>query len=149
MRALGCMAVVMAAATLSQARADDTPSYLADGGLYVSDIEACSASNPEEADGLQLTTKGLFGYEFGCTFASFLPVRLDDGDDQPDQHIAVASCSDDSGITRPDMILLSPSDDGSLFVTSQNDYAIQSVWEKDRPSGIRWLVQREFLRCPK
>jgi len=149
MRVLGIITVILAVATLSPAVADDAPSYLANGGMYVSDAEACSASNAEEAAGLQLTAKGLFGYEFGCTFASFLPVRLDDGDDEPDQHIAIASCGDDSGITRPDMIVLVPNGEDSLIVTSQNDYAIMSVWEKDEPSNIKWMVQREFLRCPR
>ncbi|MFZ2103004.1 MAG: hypothetical protein WAU86_20815, partial [Oricola sp.] len=115
---------------------------------YASDSASCAAE-VEEAEGYQLTATGLYAYEFGCTFTSFEAIRFDDGDNDPDQFIGIASCGDDSGISRPDMILMMPSGEDMLFLTSQNDYAISSVWEKDGESGLKWLVQREFMRCEK
>ena len=136
------------AALATPAAAQEIPPFLADGGKYATDATSCAAEI-EEAEGYQLTAKGLYAYEFSCTFTSFQSVRYNDGDNEPDEYIAIASCGDDSGISRPDMILLMPSDENMLFLTSQNDYAISSVWEKDGESGLKWLVQREFKRCGK
>lgn len=141
-------AVAVAGLALSPALADDVPAFLADGQVYA--VEgACDPAEGEEYPGLKLTEQGIFGYEFGCRFVGISGVPSLDGGDSH-QHIATASCGDDSGISRPDLILLMPSLDGeSVDVTSQNDYAISMAWEKDGPSGISWMVQQVYKRCAK
>lgn len=68
---------------------------------------------------LEVNEAGVFGYEFGCEFLQFLP-----GGDSPYQTV-IASCGDDSGITRPDMITLLYSEEPqSVTVQSQNEYVM-------------------------
>lgn len=142
------VAAVAAGLAFSPALADGVPAFLADGQVYA--VEgACDPAEGREFPGLQLTQQGIFGYEFGCRFLEIRSVPSLDGGESY-QHIATASCGDDSGISRPDFILLMPSLDGeTVAVTSQNDYAISMVWEKDGPSGINWMVQQEYKRCAK
>ncbi|MCB1464765.1 MAG: hypothetical protein KDJ90_20660 [Nitratireductor sp.] len=137
---------VMAASTL--AHADAIPSFLSDGQKYVTDIKACTAEVVEETDILQLTKDGVFGYEYGCNFVQFMDVR-DVGDGKVYQYLAISACGDDSGVTRPDMFTMMPSDEGRLYITSQNEYLTQLALERSSTSTEgHWIVEKEFVRCP-
>lgn len=128
--------------------AADQPKIFAEGQKYVTDVKACSAAEGETDDALQLTAKGLFGYEFGCSFVQIHPIRFEDSDDIY-QYLAIAACGDDSGVSRGDNIVISDNGDGSLRVTSQNEYVVQLVLERNGEStGANWIVEREFTRCP-
>jgi hypothetical protein len=134
----------------SQAVAADIPPFLANGETYVTDTKAC-ADNADTGDSpvFHLSRDGLFGYEFGCTFVQFLPVADHTTPNEPYAWIAIASCGDDSGISRPNMINFTPSEGGVLYVTSQNDYL---SYLQNPPSGEDgaedWsLVERQFDMC--
>jgi len=122
--------------------ADDAPGFLGGDAKYVTKAEVCTSEELDDA--LQISERGMFGYEFGCNFLDFLEVK--DSDGQAYQFMAVAACGDDSGVTRPDLIMLTPSDDGMLRVTSQNDYVTQLA-RGDDGADIKWIVELEFTRC--
>ncbi len=104
--------------------AGDLPEFLKQD-VYTTDKKSCG--DTDDADGLQLSKEGIFGQEFSCTFVRF------DEDADPDTGqlfsvVATANCGDDSGITRPDMITLSPyAEEGQVMVQSQNEYILSEV----------------------
>ncbi|MCG6858712.1 MAG: hypothetical protein LJE67_11680 [Salaquimonas sp.] len=134
------------AAIAGLAHADSVPFFLANGQKYVTDTKICSGKDTDETDALQLTAKGMFGYEFGCNFLQFLDVK-DSGDGSVYQYLAIAACGDDSGISRGDMITLTPSGDDQLRVTSQNDYVVELSQGGDDDTQGSWIVEKEFTRC--
>ena len=100
--------------------AADAPAFLND--KFASDPEACKKdANMEELDALTIDKSGIFGFEFGCTFLEFWNEQQDG---KTKSTIALASCGDDSGIIRPDMITMILEGEGELRVQSQNEYAI-------------------------
>ncbi|MFZ1813013.1 MAG: hypothetical protein WBO55_00500 [Rhizobiaceae bacterium] len=121
-----CFLAMAGAAILTcvpmKADAGEVPSFLAGGQVYATTPEACKGldAGGDESGGLKLKADGISGYEFGCQFVDFIPVRYVDVPEVT-RYIAIASCGDDSGITRPDMIDLSIFDD-AVTATSQNDY---------------------------
>jgi hypothetical protein len=106
------------------------PEYL-EGQRYTYSEEAClgeaESSSEEETtilSTLEVNEAGIFAYEFGCTFLEFWP---GDGEsDTPFIQTVLASCGDDSGITRPDVISLvfNTEEPQSVTVTSQNEYVM-------------------------
>lgn len=128
------------------AGAQEVPPFLASGQSWSTDERACG--NPEEGvEGVfyVASKEGLFGYEFGCNFVDFRPVRNSDGETYG--WLATASCGDDSGITRPDMFSLSEYD-GMLTVTSQNDWNASLINTDPTEEDAQWsLVNREFNLC--
>ncbi|MEM9329708.1 MAG: hypothetical protein AAGA53_00175 [Pseudomonadota bacterium] len=108
----------------SDAFAKDVPEFLK-GRVFSTDTASCG--DVGEGDGLQLTREGIFGPEFSCTFLGFQT------DQDPDTGriwavVANANCSDDSGISRPDNIALSPYiEGGEVYVQSQNEYLLSEA----------------------
>jgi hypothetical protein len=129
--------------------ADEIPSFLSKGQSYASDPKVCKGMDAEGApeDGLIVKADGLSGYEFGCTFVQFLPVKFADVD-EINSYVAIASCGDDSGITRPDAISLSYYDD-QLVVTSQNDYNLAGAKPNDGKGDpyLEGIVEKHFDLC--
>ena len=125
----------------------DAPKIFAQGQKYVTDLKGCRESD-NETDVMQLTAKGMSAYEFGCTFVQVLPVPGDEVFGTY-QYLATAVCGDDTGVSRADSIVLSDNENGTLRVTSQNDYLTQLAWERGGEAGdVNWLVEREFTLCP-
>ena len=106
------------------ALADDVPDFLK-GRVFSTDTRSCGDSS--EGDGLQLSREGIYGPEFSCQFVGFKK------DADPDTGriyaiVATANCSDDSGISRPDLITLSPYiEGGQVIVQSQNEYILSEA----------------------
>ena len=72
---------------------------------------------------LEVNEAGIFAYEFGCIFLEFWPG--DAASDMPYNQTVLASCGDDSGITRPDVISLVFSEEPpNVTVQSQNEYVM-------------------------
>lgn len=103
--------------------AADIPEFL-DGELYSTDASQCGDIVDTNGDTLQLSREGIYAEEFSCQFVDF-KVDADPQTGQVFGVIATASCSDDSGITRPDLISMSHYEDGGqVFVQSQNEYLL-------------------------
>lgn len=119
-----CIASFALGALIVSAAADqaagETPAFLDGGKKYATAPGICQSLDDGEGDGYTLTATGVFGYEFGCNFATFLPVRAE-GETEPFIWVGVAACGDDSGISRPDSFTLGFYED-RVVVTSQNDY---------------------------
>lgn len=109
------------------ATAGGLPDYLKDK-RYTYSENACRGEPEPNADdmtailsALEVNEVGVVGYEFGCIFLEFWPGT--DESDTPYNQTVLASCGDDSGITRPDMLSLIFSDEPpSVTVQSQNEY---------------------------
>jgi len=103
--------------------AKDIPGFLV-GKTYSTDANQCGDIVDAEGDMLQLTKEGVYGQEFSCQFVGFRYDRdLETG--RIYSVIATANCSDDSGISRPDLINLSPYEEGGqVIVQSQNEYLL-------------------------
>lgn len=114
------LAVLLIAGIAAPAVAADTPDFLKD--KYASDPAACKAGDgAEESGALTLDKDGFSGTEFTCSFLDFWN-ELQDG--KVVGHVALMSCGDDSGVTRPDFVTIVPEEDGTLRVQSQNEYLI-------------------------
>lgn len=121
------IARMLAAAALfvlvTPAIAQDVPQFLV-GKVYSTDVSQCGDIVDAEGDVLQLTKEGIYGQEFSCQFVGFRYDR-DRETARIFSVIASANCSDDSGISRPDLITLSPYEEGGqVFVQSQNEYIL-------------------------
>ena len=100
--------------------AGDLPDYLKDK-KYATDAIACGTDHGEdEAGALAIDKAGIFGYEFGCSFLDFWHHK--DAEGGLLDVTVLASCGDDSGITRPDMITIIKDSDDTLRVQSQNEF---------------------------
>ncbi len=118
------LAIIAACACLGAApasAADGVPDFLSAGQTYANDEKTCKDSEDGEFEGLKLSQAGIFGYEFGCIFVAWHPVKYE-GATTFDNYIAITQCGDDSGINRPDAVSIT-NNSGELTVTSQNDYA--------------------------
>ena len=136
---------LLAAGLVLPAQAAELPPFLSAGQVWSTDERACG--NPEEGIVevfFTASAEGVFGYEFGCNFASFMPVRSADGEVY--SWVAVAACGDDSGITRPDLFAFTQYED-VLTVTSQNDFQWSTGREQTEEEAQWSLVNREFALC--
>ena len=119
MKALVFGPIFIAAFGICSVQASDVPDFLK-GRVFSTEVESCGDST--DGDGLQLTKEGIYGPEFSCQFVAF------NTDSDPDTGriysvIATANCSDDTGISRADMITLSPYiEGGQVIVQSQIEY---------------------------
>lgn len=136
------MLAAICAAHAGVARANGQPDFLADGQRYGAETAACAPGAPVD-DGPLLTGERLSVYTYDCTFVGFM--SRPDGDTGR-QTLATAICGDDSGVSWPDMFVLTPVSEDAITVTSQNDYVARRMGE-DRLALLR-LVEREFVRCP-
>ncbi|MGF1501297.1 MAG: hypothetical protein ACFBSD_05735 [Paracoccaceae bacterium] len=145
MRILGLpILMVLAVGSGAPAGADGAgapPEWLS--GRYASDPAACPADGLAE-DALVLDAPLLTGYEFGCVLLGFWPVRWSPTD-PGEATVALASCGDDSGITRPDLLSIIREPDGTLTLQSQNEYARASAW----PEPVPGYVSRRYAPCPR
>ncbi len=133
-------------ASVGVAVAGEIPDFLSNGKTYATTPAGCAGFGDSDApdDALQITAEGIWGYEFGCTFVEFLPVRMNSQPGNVSGHVAIASCGDDSGISRPDLINMSFYDN-IIYATSQNDYVASYHQEEDaRQFGI---VEKSFALC--
>ena len=103
--------------------AGEVPTFL-DGKLYSTDASQCGDIVDSNGDTLQLSREGIYAEEFSCQFVDF-KTDVDPQTGRVFGVVATASCSDDSGITRPDLISMSHYEDGGqVFVQSQNEYLL-------------------------
>ena len=120
MRALPIFLIAFLGAT-SHSFADDAPNFLK-GRTFATESANCKGA--DDGDGLQLNREGIFGQEFSCSFVGF-KIDKDTASGRVFSVVATASCSDDSGISRPDLINLSPYiEGGEVYVQSQNEYLL-------------------------
>ena len=126
------------------AMAAGVPEFLK-GKRYTYSEETCVGEDelPAEEDAditttLEVNEAGIFAYEFGCIFLDFWPGDTDS--DMPFLQTVVASCGDDSGVTRPDLISLvfDTSEPESVTVTSQNEYVMGQTF-----------ISRTYPLCPE
>ncbi|MEM7068973.1 MAG: hypothetical protein AAF478_08820 [Pseudomonadota bacterium] len=111
-------------AATSSGVAADAPAFLK-GKKYATDAASCGKAH--EIDGLQLSKEGIYGPEFSCQFVDF-KIDADPNSDRIYSAVAIANCSDDTGISRADLVTLSPYvEAGQVFVQSQNEYVISDV----------------------
>ncbi|MEL7428441.1 MAG: hypothetical protein AAFN43_00445 [Pseudomonadota bacterium] len=116
-------ALFAALGVLSPAVAQNIPEFLV-GKVYSTDTSQCGDVVDAEGDVLQLSKEGIFGQEFGCTFTGFQFDR-DPQTGRVYSVVATANCGDDSGISRPDLMTLSPYEEGGqVVVGSQNEYIL-------------------------
>jgi len=93
---------------------------------FATDPAACKAeAGADDADALTLDKTGIYGVEFSCSFLDFWPHLGSDG--KIADVVVLASCGDDSGITRPDLITIVPQSPEELQVQSQNEYVQTEV----------------------
>ncbi|MEM7291637.1 MAG: hypothetical protein AAF412_14915 [Pseudomonadota bacterium] len=108
------------------ALAGEVPGFLL-GKTYSTDVNHCSSLADTDGDVLQLSKDGVYGLEFSCKFLDFKTDR-DTNTGRISSVVATVSCSDDSGITRPDLFNLSPhEEDGLVIVDSHNEYILGQV----------------------
>jgi hypothetical protein len=107
------------------------PPDLLKGQRFTYSEQSCRGEPEPETDDmtailstLEVNEAGIFAYEFGCAFLEFWPG--DEASDMPYNQTVLASCGDDSGITRPDVISLvfDTGESQSVTVTSQNEYVM-------------------------
>lgn len=110
---------------------------------YAAKPEACAPDQHGERKGLLIADGSISGTEFGCAFLSYTPVVWDE-DFPPSEYVVLASCGDDSGITRPDHISIIHYDD-KLQVQSQNEYVEMLASGKWNEPGF---VSQTYTRCP-
>jgi hypothetical protein len=154
--AMGACAVALLGAFPAAAQA--VPEFLADGARFVRNTDLCNPPENSEFEGtLEITEAGIFGYELGCPFLSFLP-DIDRETREVHGWVAISNCGDDSGITRPDSFtLIFDEYAGSLTVQSQNEYALgealsrmprENGGESDPFEAASWL-SGDYVICPK
>lgn len=134
--------------------AADTPEFLV-GKLYSTDAAQCGDIVESDGNTLQLSREGIYAEEFSCQFVSF-KTDADPATGRIYGVVATTSCSDDSGITRPDLISMSHDEEGGqVFVQSQNEYLlgeteimIAQQLEKDIPekNSFSW-VSNTYTIC--
>jgi hypothetical protein len=147
MSAFRLSGLVLCSLAVLPAQAAEMPPFLAGGQQFATSPGACHSLEEGEGEGLTVRAAGLFGYEFGCNFVAFLPVR-DDAGGEPFAWIATASCGDDSGISRPDLFNMTHYDD-QLIVTSQNDYVAASSkpWDDQSDPFAIGVIEERFELC--
>jgi len=109
---------------------------------YAANAAACDSTGHEKA-GLAIKDGLISGTEFGCAFLTYTPVVWDP-DYPPSEYVVLASCGDDSGITRPDLISIIHSGD-TLRVQSQNEYVemvAKGAWNEPG------FISRTYEKCP-
>ena len=110
---------------------------------YAANPEACAMGDEVEKRGLVIADSSISGTEFGCAFLTYTPVVWDK-DFPPQEYVVLASCGDDSGITRPDHLSIIHYDD-RLQVQSQNEYVemvAKGAWNEPG------FVSRTYTKCP-
>lgn len=139
--------LLAALAMPARAVAGEAPDFLAGDRTWGSSTQACKAIDGEDSMAFTLSRKGIYGLEFGCNFLDFLPVR-DDNTGEIFGVVAIASCGDDSGISRPDMFNISINEN-TLYVTSQNDYVyvLSKGFETQSDPVESGIVERQFELC--
>ncbi|MDJ0613777.1 MAG: hypothetical protein QNJ29_08860 [Rhizobiaceae bacterium] len=92
--------------------------------MYSTDVAQCGDIVDTDGNALQLSGEGIFTEEFSCQFVGF-KTDADKDTGRIFGVVATASCSDDSGISRPDLISMSPYEEGGqVIVQSQNEYLL-------------------------
>jgi len=141
--ALGAYGAIAAASGLclgQEAARAQPPAFLDD--RFATDPAACvPGGGPSEA--LMIEGGVLSGYELACLFLAYHPVRWAQVG-PVSQVVIVASCGDDTGITRPDLLSVILEPDGALTVQSQNEY-VEINAAPDR--GWQGHVSRRYERC--
>lgn len=132
--------LVGATSTVAQT-ATEAPDFLEH--RYAANPEACAASDEVEKRGLVIADGSISGTEFSCAFLTYTPVVWDK-DFPPQEYVVLASCGDDSGITRPDHLSIIQYDD-RLQVQSQNEYVEMVAKKAWNEPGF---VSRTYTRCP-
>jgi|GEM_PF-3106928 len=110
---------------------------------YAARPEACATTDEVEKRGLVIADEAISGTEFGCAFLTYTPVVWDENF-PPQEYVVLASCGDDSGITRPDLISIMQYGD-ELKVQSQNEYVEMLAKETWNQPGF---VSRTYTKCP-
>ncbi|MGD1935348.1 MAG: hypothetical protein ACFB0Z_12725 [Candidatus Phaeomarinobacter sp.] len=137
------MAIAVLLAGIQGAVAETTtaPDFLKH--KYAANPEACAKSDAVEKRGLVIADGSISGTEFGCAFLTYTPVVWDK-DFPPQEYVVLASCGDDSGITRPDHLSIINYGD-KLQVQSQNEYVemvAKGAWNEPG------FVSRTYPKCP-
>jgi len=145
---------IVTLALVHPSNAADVPGFL-NGKLYSTDVAQCGDIVESDGNTLQLSREGIYAEEFSCQFIGF-KADADPESGRVFTVVATASCSDDSGITRPDLISMSPYEEGGqVFVQSQNEYLlgeteimIAQQLEKDFPekNSFAW-VSNTYTIC--
>ena len=127
--------------------AGEAPAFLSGDRTWGSTPQACKSLESEDGAALTLSRKGIYGYEFGCNFLDFLPVR-DDATGEMFGMVAIASCGDDSGISRPDMFNITVNEN-TLSVTSQNEYTAAQSKDSDGQTDpfATGIIEKPFEPC--
>lgn len=139
------IALVLAAGGISGAAAEagsKMPGFLKD--TYASNPKACvtNAYGESEASGLTIKDGAIYGTEFSCQFLSYTPVKWA-ATDEINEYVAMASCGDDSGITRPDLISIQHYE-GTLRLQSQNEYVVMMAKEAWNEPGF---ISVNYEKC--
>lgn len=118
--------------------AQDTGYFLS--GKYTSDKSPQKRCDAERDEGnyLVLDRDGIRNFALSCDFITF---NIRPGDFVT--HIVVASCGDDSGVTRGDLITLIPETDGRIRVQSQNEYVASEI----SGGNYKPVVSGVYARC--
>jgi hypothetical protein len=121
--------VALALALLATGSAIAGPPEFLSGKRYTATEAGCTGGGEETDDIgtlLELNETGIYTYEFGCSFLEFWPG--DDPNSEQFLQTVLASCGDDSGITRPDTfsLVFNDGDVPSVVVQSQNEYVTGS-----------------------
>jgi len=127
----------------------DTPAFLAGKKLYASDWKACVGFQDGGApdDSYTLDKDSISGYEFSCQFVDMKLVPDWTGQGRQNNYIGTASCSDDSGINRPDLFDLSFYEN-TITVTSQNDYVYDAIRAPKNPDQQSLgFINKQFELC--
>jgi len=123
--------ISVALACMGSAAHGEPPSFLADR-IYASKPEMCGDTTGNQNWSL-LTREGLLGGLTSCQFLGF------DAQNDPDTGVSInaiarATCTDDGGGNRPDLLLLTPMEN-SVRVQSQNEFQSLSPSAGDSLSG--------------
>ncbi len=140
-------AILMAGPAIGLAQ--ELPQYLASGKTFSSDWRACVGFVDGNAPVCSYTLyrSGNYGYEFSCIFVDFKPVIDASGTGEVWGHIATANCGDDSGVSRPDVFILSFYEN-QITVTSQNDYLYDLLRQREDVDGQNCCsVNMQFEMC--
>jgi len=139
---------LLATCTLNIALAD-TPAFFAGKKTYASDWKACVgfADGGAPDDSYTIDKSSVSGYEFSCQFVEMKLIPDWTGQDRQNNYIGIASCSDDSGISRPDMFNISYYEN-TVTITSQNDFIVDMVNPQQNAEGQPFgFINKQFELC--
>ena len=146
MRSLFLFALLQVALSAGPVMAGEIPPFLAGGQKYATAPANCTDATGSET-GLSISAAGMFGRESGSSLLAS-PRGRDDARPEPIGYVAIASCGDDSGISRPDMLNISLSE-GGIYVTSQSDYTIAASRPFDGRTDpfAKGIIEERFELC--